>query len=467
MQNMAHVASRVLNTPLLLEPGYARTFFSALAPRLNILELQDDSGVILTGEKMRQSAAAWSGGRQRAGTVTRTRPGVFGEPELIYHIVDGVAIISVQGTLVHKFGYLNPTSGMTGYDSIIERAGLALADHEVKGVLLDNETPGGEVSGCFNTSRKLREMADAVGKPLWALCYDMNCSAGMALASAAHHRLINETGIAGSVGVVMAHADLSAKLEADGVRVTLIHSGAHKVDGNPYEALGAEVTARFQSESDVLRNEFAELVAGHMGLSVAEVLATEAATFRGQAAVDVGFADEVVNGIDAVSVFSEHLSSQGRVISIGASMSKGDKATQAEVPGGNGPAAAEQLPAAGADAGAVADQSAAMDKPDAAADMQKRIAGILDCEEAVGREATAKHLAFNTSMSVEEAKGVLATVDVGGAGAEASEMGNALEAAMSAEPQPGIVADAQADAGGKGSQGSSLLASYERVTGDK
>lgn len=430
MQNMAHIASRVLNTPLLLEPGYARTFFSALAPRLGIAQLQDNEGVILTGEKMRQNAAAWSSDR------TRNRP---------YEVVDGVAVLPVSGTLAHKTGNIQPYSGMTGYDGIIYRAADAFSDPEIKGVLMDFDTPGGEVSGCFNTSRKLREMADEAGKQLWSLCYDMSCSAGMALSSSAHRRLINETGIAGSVGVVMAHADWSKSLENEGVNVTLIHSGAHKVDGNPYEALSADVLARFQGESDQLRNEFGQLLAGHMNMSLEAILATEAATYRGQAAVDMGFADELVNGIDAGSIFSEHLSSQGRTISIGASMSKDDVTAQAEVSEKISPAAGAELPAAEAGGkGVVAE--AEITQPDAAADMQKRIAGIMQCDEAKGREATANHLAFNTSMSVEDAKAALATVPVAGA-ADVGDMGNALDTAMKGEAQPQIGADAVSDAG--------------------
>lgn len=464
MKNMAHIASRVLNTPLLLEPGYARTFFSALAPRLGILELQDNEGTILTGEKMRQSAAAW-GGSQRlesgGETVTRTRLNRYGEKEVIYHVVSGVAILPVKGTLVHKSGYLNPFSGMTGYDSIIQRASLAFADSAVLGVLLDNDTPGGEVSGCFDASQALRVMADKAGKQLWSLCYDMNCSAGMALASSAHRRLITQTGIAGSVGVVMAHADMSKKLEDDGVKVTLIHSGAHKVDGNPYEALGADVLDRFQAESDGLRNEFAQLVADHMGLDVNAVLATEAAVYRGQAAVDVGFADELVNGIDAVSIFSEQLSTQGRTISIGASMSKTDVKPAAETPNATGPAAGEDAPTVQASENTPVTEPSGDNEPDAAAQMQARIAGIMQCEEAKGREATANHLAFKTAMGVEEAKAVLATVDV--AKADASDMGNALANAMANEQTPNIGADQATTA----QPGNSLVANYEQVTGDK
>ncbi len=149
---------------------------------------------------------------------------------------------------------------MTGYDGIIARANQAFSDLDVKGVLLDMDTPGGEVAGCFDTARTLRSLADSSGKPLWSLCYDVSCSAGMALASAAHRRLITQTGVAGSVGVIMAHASYEKQLQEEGVSVTLIHSGAHKAEGNPYQDLPAEVLARFQSGTDSLRLDFVTLL---------------------------------------------------------------------------------------------------------------------------------------------------------------------------------------------------------------
>src|SRR5690606_36397991 len=76
MNQYPQIASRVLNTPLLLEPGYARVFFSALASRLGIAQLQDAEGEVLTGQKMRMNAASFSGDRERE------RP---------YQVVDGVA----------------------------------------------------------------------------------------------------------------------------------------------------------------------------------------------------------------------------------------------------------------------------------------------------------------------------------------------------------------------------------------
>jgi ClpP class serine protease len=411
MKNYAHIASRVLNTPLLLEPSYARTFFSALSTQLNINSLVDAEGTQLTGEKIRMPAASFSKGRDRE------RP---------YEIVDGVAVVPVSGSLTHKLGSLRPLSGMTGYDGIIAQVSLAMGDPEVKGVFLDCDTPGGEVAGCFDTARQLRDMANQAGKPLWSLAYDMHCSAGMALASASSRRLITQTGVAGSVGVVMAHADQSQHMQEQGIKVTLIHSGAHKVDGNPYQSLSKDALASFQASTDQLRLEFAQLVADHIGLSVDAVLATEAQVYRGQEAVDIGFADSVVNGHEAIAEFSNYLSTQGRTISMGVTMSKQD------VP---------EDTTASPDVINTDVQGAAQ----ARSDERERIQAITGHAQAVGRNELANHLAFNTGMSVEEAAKIMATSPQDEQNTTDLGAGSSLDALMAKEEQPNIGAEIEAD----------------------
>ena len=59
MNHYTQIASWVLNTPLLLEPAYARGFFSALASRLGIQSLADAQGEILTGDKLQLSAESF------------------------------------------------------------------------------------------------------------------------------------------------------------------------------------------------------------------------------------------------------------------------------------------------------------------------------------------------------------------------------------------------------------------------
>lgn len=444
MPELVRLSARILNAPLLLEPGYARIAISSVANRLGIISLQDGDQ-LLDAQGMTSEAASYDNDRERY------RP---------YEVVGGAAVLPVSGSLVHKSGSLRPYSGMTGYDGIIARAEDAFGDRDIKGVLLDLDTPGGEVAGCFDTAQELRRMADAAGKPLWASCWDMNCSAGMALASSAHRRLITQTGIAGSIGVVMAHASYAKHLEEAGVKVTLIHSGAQKVNGNPYADLPDEVLAQFQQSSDQLRLEFAQLVSGHMGISVEDILATEAATYRGQAAVDIGLADELINGHEMVAHFVDHLSTQGRIITIGATMSNPDTTQKATTPAPNSPAAGTEQPAPVAAAPAPAPAADAAITPEAAAAAaMQRVQGIMGLEGAADYSATTNYMAFSTGLTVEQAKGLMATLP---APSTTERMGTALDGVMANEQQPEVGADA-----GDQPAGNQLLADYELITGDK
>ena len=120
---------------------------------------------------------------------------------------------------------------MTGYNGIIARLQQAASDPMVDGILLDMDTPGGMVAGAFDCADIIARVRDI--KPVWALANDMNCSAAQLLASAASRRLVTQTARTGSIGVMMAHSNYGAALEKQGVEITLIYSGSHKVDGNP------------------------------------------------------------------------------------------------------------------------------------------------------------------------------------------------------------------------------------------
>ncbi len=145
--------------------------------------------------------------------------------------MNGIAVLPVSGTLVSRTRALQPYSGMTGYNGIIARLQQAASDPMVDGILLDMDTPGGMVAGAFDCADIIARVRDI--KPVWALANDMNCSAGQLLASAASRRLVTQTARTGSIGVMMAHSNYGAALEKQGVEITLIYSGSHKVDGNP------------------------------------------------------------------------------------------------------------------------------------------------------------------------------------------------------------------------------------------
>lgn len=404
LRNLPHIASMAFNEPLLLEPAYARVFFCALAGQMGITRLTDAvSGISLDAGQIAGPLALF-------GDDEDAEP----RPVRSYQVTNGIAVLPVSGTLVSKTRSLQPYSGMTGYNGIVARLQQAMSDPGVDGILLDLDTPGGTVAGAFDCADIIARVRDI--KPVWALANDMNCSAGQLIASAASRRLVTQTARTGSVGVMMAHSNYGEALKTNGVEVTLIYSGAHKVDGNPYGKIPKAVRDDFQSKIDSTRQLFAEKVAGYMGVSVQAILDTEAAVFTGQESVEQGLADELVNNIDALSVMREALDKR--------------KVTFSGVKMSSTTASAAALPAQAASTSDTATVSSAttVATPEtisttattasvdisaeiaaAVLDENARIMGILNCEEAKGRDSTARALAETPGMTVDAARRILAT----------------------------------------------------------
>lgn len=283
MKNLPFLAQRLFNTPLAITPGKAEIVMAALADRFGIAKLFRTNGEVVNfadgGSCSDIGAGAEFGGPKES-------------PRAGYDIVAGVAIVPVQGTLVQKLGTLRPYSGMTGYDGIRANLSMALADDAVQAIVLDIDSPGGEVSGCF-------DLVDAIyqargDKPIWAILSESAYSAAYAIASAADRIIVPRTGGTGSVGVICMHVDFSKALTAAGIAVTMIHYGERKADGHSEIPLSKEALARFQADIDAMGELFVKTVARNRDLSVSKVRNTEATTFLGAAGVEIGFADAVM-----------------------------------------------------------------------------------------------------------------------------------------------------------------------------
>jgi hypothetical protein len=105
---------------------------------------------------------------------------------------------------------------------------------------------------------------------------------------------------------------------------------------------------------------------------------------------------------------------------------------------------------------------ATVDTAAAASAERTRVQGILQHAEAQGRGKLANHLAFNTSMSVEDAAAMLAAAEKEhGANLDAS---TALDKMMASEEQPNLTAGG-GDA--KPNKAQEIAASYAAATGVK
>ena len=288
-QNRTLMATRMFNTPLMIDAEKASVIVQAYGTR--ILNIHDDAAVSVSGVGD-VSADRWNmepsaGSLLGDGTYrnVKRRGG--------YLNYMGIAVITVTGTLVRRGAYVGESSGMTSYEGLAAQIRAATEDGEVRALALEIDSFGGEAAGMFELTEQIRAAREI--KPVYAFLSDYALSAGYAIASQADHITVPPFGKAGSIGVVTMHADFEQQLKQDGVKITLIHSGDHKVDGNPYQALPDAVRGRIQSESDKMWTAFAQVVeAGRRGkITMQDALKTQAAVFMGQEAVDAGLVDEV------------------------------------------------------------------------------------------------------------------------------------------------------------------------------
>ena len=290
------VATRIFNTPLVIHPDKAEVILTALAPRLHLKSMTRLDGSTFAFDD----------------DDYFTPPEQDPEEERVrkdgYDLQNGLAIIPVEGTLVHKLGSMRPYSGMTGYDGIKASLFNALDDDEVRGVLFDIDSPGGEVSGCFDLADTIYGVRGV--KPMRAVCDEMACSAAYAIASAADRVTLPRTAYAGSIGVIFLHIDLSKALAKDGISVTMLKYGAAKFEGNEFEPLRAETIERFQREIDRAGEMFVALVARNRSLDPKAVRATEGASFAGDDVVDLGLADAVESADETFLDFAEAVAAE-------------------------------------------------------------------------------------------------------------------------------------------------------------
>lgn len=298
MMHHAQIAQRAFNTPLMVDPAKALAFLSGLGPRITGKEITFQG---LAVDSVDQATAALPARASLFGNDLAQRHQRNGT--MPFAVVDGIAVIEIAGTLVHRGAWIGQSSGLTSYEGIAAQLQAAVADPGVRGIALDIDSFGGEVAGAFDLADRIR--AARAQKPVHAFVAEHALSAGYVLASQADRIILPRTGAVGSIGVVALHTDMSGALDQKGIAVTLIHAGAHKIDANPYQPLPEAIHDQMQRELEVVRFLFAETVAAGRGdrLNQGAALATEAAVFRGSDAIAAGLADDLADPVTAFRSF--------------------------------------------------------------------------------------------------------------------------------------------------------------------
>jgi len=193
-----------------------------------------------------------------------------------------VAVVPVAGPIFRYANLMTELSGATSLDMLAKDFTTALDDPNVSAIVLDINSPGGQVTGVADFAAMVR----GASKPVVAFV-DMAASAGYWIAAAASEVVVSKNGMAGNVGAV-----LTLDLRKDPSKAEIVSSQSPNKRPDASTDAGR---AQMQSMVDAHAQVFIDDVAGFRGLSADAVVSDwgGGAVLIGATAVAKGMADRV------------------------------------------------------------------------------------------------------------------------------------------------------------------------------
>lgn len=287
-----YIATRVFDTPLAIHPGKLETILSVIGPRLP--------------DAFKADMAAYSDDKPVEQYNTAKPVEVNGN----------VAVIPIHGTLVHRCLGIDALSGMTSYQELTNAFNAAVEDRSVDAILLDIDSPGGEVNGLAEFAERIYEARGV--KPIIALANEQAFSAAYWIGSAAEKLYVTRTAGVGSIGVIATHVDQTKADEKAGLKYTHVIAGKKKANYSSHRPLSREAFEELQAEVDAFYGIFVSTVSRNRSISPDKVRGTEAGLFMGKSAVVAGLADEVISLSELSEKIQESISMKTKATQPGA-----------------------------------------------------------------------------------------------------------------------------------------------------
>ncbi len=204
---------------------------------------------------------------------------------------DGIATVRATGPLFRYANFFTAISGATAFASLARGFTAAIEDPQVRAIILEMNSPGGEVDGTLEMAKLILEARGA--KPIIARVGGEAASAAYWIASAADEIVAIETSMLGSIGAVVTIDDWS---EADAKAGLTVYEFVSKQSPRKRpDPATAEGKAEFQRIADTLGQVFVESVAANRGVTVETVMQKygRGALEIGANAVSAGLADRL------------------------------------------------------------------------------------------------------------------------------------------------------------------------------
>jgi len=233
-----------------------------------------------------------------------------------------VAIIPVRGPIVRYSNIFTDISGAASAQIIAEDFQAALESPEVSAIIMDYDSPGGQVAGINELANMI--YAGRGTKKIVSYCSGLAASAAYWLASAGSEVVCDATCQLGSIGTVIGFK----KAEDDTIEIVSSASPNKRVD--PTTDKGR---AQVLEVADAITDVFARCVARSRGTDLENVLSNfgQGGVLVGEHAVSAGLADRLGSLEGLIADLQANTNTQNRGIFMKTKTDQGGQATQSPV----------------------------------------------------------------------------------------------------------------------------------------
>jgi signal peptide peptidase SppA len=180
-----------------------------------------------------------------------------------------IAVLPLQGVIAQKMNLMSAMSGGTSTERFAQAFRDALDNPQVSAIVIDVDSPGGNVFGVDELASEIRAARGA--KPIVAVANSLMASAAYWIGAQADELVVTPGGQVGSIGVIAVHTDYSGANEQAGIRPTIISAGKYKAEGADAFPLSEEARGHAQGMVDEYYGSFVGAVAAGRGASRSDI----------------------------------------------------------------------------------------------------------------------------------------------------------------------------------------------------
>lgn len=290
--NYPRIAARLYCQPLLVMREWFMSAHQVLLPRITGGADSSFESAMLDVQAATPTKGVTGRRAQRAMPKVDWETGRVLDDRLYTFAKPGVAVVPVYGALGKNLSSFEEScGGGTDINPIAHALVQAAEDAEVEKIVLDIDSPGGEVTGIPELGARIRRI-EAGGKPVIAFSDATTASAAYWIASQAGEFYATPSSRQGSIGVYSAWLDETLALEKAGFALELFTAGKHKAMGMPFRGLSDEERDMLQANVDGIYADFKAAVTANRPR--VEDATMQGQMFRASEALDRGLIDGLV-----------------------------------------------------------------------------------------------------------------------------------------------------------------------------